>query len=332
MNRLSFRQGILIVLVLLIGTILLALFKGATATKLKDIHAVFDLSVNTRSVNTLRELRIPRIAGALVVGAGLAVAGAITQGITKNPLADPGLLGLTAGSNVALTIALALPFTFNYFSLIIIGILGALLGSCLVFGVIIMKNGKMGPIRIVLAGAAISGFLLALSQGIAIYWRLSKNVAMWSAGGLIGASWDQVIIVALFIIPCIGVSFILGKQLTVLSLDEGISLGLGQDIQKMQKIFFLLTVILTGASVALAGSIAFLGLLIPHVVRSFLGSEYNKILPISAILGGSFMVFADMLSRTLKAPYELSVSAIISFIGLPFFLMIIKRKQGGHNA
>src|SRR5699024_7109283 len=147
-----------------------------------------------------RDIRLPREIGAVFVGAALAVAGAIMQGITRNPLAEPGLLGLTAGASAMLAITMAFFPAISYFGIIIICFLGSLLGTIMVFGISSRKQGALSPFRVVLAGAAVSAFLYAIEQGISIYFKVSKEVSMWTAGGLIGTNWAQLKIIAPFIL------------------------------------------------------------------------------------------------------------------------------------
>src|SRR5699024_3103844 len=161
------------------------------------------------TISVIRDIRIPREVGAVFVGAALAVAGAIMQGMTRNPLAEPGLLGLTAGAGAMLAIFQAFLPSMNYMGIIIACFLGALLGTVMVFGVSSMKKGALSPFRIVLAGAAVSAFLYAVEQGVGIYFKVSKNISMWTAGGLIGTSWAQLQFIVPFIVVGIVIAMIL---------------------------------------------------------------------------------------------------------------------------
>jgi iron complex transport system permease protein len=247
------------------------------------------------------------------------------QGLTRNPLADPGLLGLTAGANAALAITLAFIPGVNYFGIMIACFIGAAVGSIMVFGIGAMKRGGFSPLRIVLAGAAVSTFLYAIAEGIGIYFKISKDVSMWTAGGLIGTNWDQLQIIVPFIVIAIVISMALSRQLTILSLSEEVAVGLGQKITHIKAVLFLITILLAGAAVALVGNMAFIGLMVPHIVRAIVGTDYRSILPMSAVMGASFMLIADTLGRTINAPYETPVAAIISIMGLPFFLIIVRK-------
>ena len=277
------------------------------------------------SISIIREIRLPREIAAIFVGAALAVSGAMMQGMTRNPLADPGLLGLTAGANAALAITIAFIPTANYFGIMIACFIGAAVGALTVFGIGAIKRGGFSPMRIVLAGAAVSAFLFAIAEGIGIYFKVSKDVSMWTAGGLIGTSWGQLQVVVPFITIGILISIMLSRQLTILSLNEETAVGLGQKTTQLKTILFIVITLLAGAAVALAGNMAFIGLMVPHVVRAIAGTDYRYIIPMSAISGAIFTLFADTLGRTINAPFETPVAAIVAMMGLPFFLLIVRK-------
>lgn len=304
---------------------LLAMSFGAAEISVQDVWLALTTSNKNDAISIIRDIRLPREIAAIAVGAALAVSGAIMQGLTRNPLADPGLLGLTAGANTALAITIALLPTANYFLTMVACFIGAAIGAGLVFGISSMKKGGFSPFHIVLAGAAVSAFLVAIAEGIGIYFKISKDISMWTAGGMIGTNWKQLQIIMPFILIGIVLAIFLSKQLTILSLNEEVAIGLGQNIFKVKILLFIAIIILAGASVALVGNMTFIGLMIPHIVRAIVGTDYRFILPMAAIAGATFMLFADTVGRTLNAPFETLVVAIISVIGLPFFLLIVRK-------
>lgn len=312
-----------------IGMFIVAMVFGAADLSLKDVWLALTSSASGDRLSIIREIRLPREIAAIFVGAALAVSGAIMQGITRNPLADPGLLGLTAGANAALAVTIALIPAANYFITMIACFIGAAIGAMLVFGISAMKRGGFSPLRIVLAGSAISAFLYSIAEGVGLYFKISKDVSMWTAGGMIGTTWGQLKVIIPFIVVGLLISFFLSRQLTILSLNEEIAVGLGQKITQIKGILFLIIIILAGASVALVGNMAFIGLMIPHIVRVLVGTDYRFILPMSAITGATFMLFADTLGRTIHAPYETPVVAIVAMLGLPFFLLIVRKGGNG---
>lgn len=308
-----------------IGMFLISMVFGAADTTINDVWQAITPGKKNDTALMLQEIRIPREVAAIFVGAALAVSGAIMQGLTRNPLADPGLLGLTAGARAALAIAIAFFPAVNYFITMIACFVGAAAGTLLVFGIGAMKRGGFSPLRIVLAGAAVSTFLYAVSDGIGLYFKISKDVSLWTSGGLIGTSWSQLQIIVPFIILGIVVSLFFSRQLTILSLSEEVATGLGQNIARIKMILFIVIIILAGASVALVGNMAFIGLMVPHIVRAMVGTDYRLIIPMSGIVGAIFMMLADTLGRTINAPYETPVVAIVALVGLPFFLIIVRK-------
>lgn len=298
---------------------------GAADVSVKDVWLALASSITNEHISIIRDIRLPREIAAIFVGAALAVSGAIMQGMTRNPLADPGLLGLTAGANATLAVTIAFIPSANYFLIMVACFIGAAIGALLVFGISSMKKGGLSPLRIVLAGAAVSAFLYAIAEGIGIYFKISKDISMWTAGGMIGTNWKQLQIIVPFIAIGIVVSILLSRQLTILSLNEDVAIGLGQNINRIKIFLFIVIIILAGASVALVGNMTFIGLMVPHIVRAIVGTDYRFILPMSATIGATFMLFADTLGRTLNAPYETPVVAIVAMLGLPFFLIIVQK-------
>ncbi|MDQ0216159.1 iron complex transport system permease protein [Oikeobacillus pervagus] len=316
---------LMVSLVVFVGMFFISMVFGAADSTIKDVWTALTSNAETDTTLMLREIRFPREVAAAFIGAALAVSGAIMQGITRNPLADPGLLGLTAGANAALAITIAFLPSANYFIITIACFIGAAIGTIMVFGIGALKKGGFSPLRIVLAGAAVSAFLYAVADGISIYFKISKNVSMWTAGGMVGTSWNQLQVIIPFILIGIFVSFLLARQLTILSLNEDVAVGLGQKTTQIKAILFIVIIILAGAAVSLVGNMAFIGLMIPHIVRAIVGTDYRFIIPMATIIGATFMLFADTIGRTIHAPFETPVVAIVAVLGLPFFLFIVNK-------
>ncbi|NYF24034.1 iron ABC transporter permease [Sporosarcina sp. JAI121] len=316
-------------LILLIVSFGMALVFGAADTSVRDVLTAILSTAPSDQAIMLREIRFPREVAAALVGAALAVSGAIIQGMTRNPLADPGLLGLTAGANAALAITVAFWPSVNYFGVMMTCFVGAAAGAILVFGFSSFHPEGFTTLRIVLAGATISAFLYAIAEGVGIYFKISQQVSMWTAGGMIGTTWNQVLLIAPIVFIGVIISMMCARQLTILSLSEEMAVGLGQRVRLIKSILFVLVIILTGASVALVGNLAFFGLMVPHIVRAIVGTDYRFVLPMSAILGATFMLLADTVARSINAPYETPVAAVVAIMGLPFFLYIVRK--GGQS-
>lgn len=323
---LSLFVQIILSLAALVAVFSLAMLLGAKQVSFSELWLVLTGRGGADDkIAMLREIRYPREVAAVLVGAALSVSGAIMQGLTRNPLADPGLLGLTAGSRAALAVVIAIFPALNYFGIMLVCFIGAALGMLLVVGIGAVKKGGLSPFRIVLAGSAVSAFLYAVADGIGLLTKTSKNVTMWTSGGLIGTTWGQIQMISPVVIVCLVIALLLSKSLTILSLNEEAAVGLGLNTAYVKAILYILIVLLAGASVALVGNMAFIGLMIPHIVRSLFGTDYRSVIPMSAIWGAVFMLMADTLGRTLYAPFETPVVAITALLGLPFFLFVVRK-------
>ena len=320
----SIISKMVISVIVLMVIVIMSLGYGAANTSFQDLYEAVIGKSGGPYYDVLREIRLPRVIAAFFVGAALAVAGAIMQGMTRNPLADPGLLGLTSGANLALSLVLAFIPGITFLMLMFSSFIGAMIGMLLVFGIGITSRNGLSPLKLVLAGAAVSLFLQAISSGVAILFNVSKNVSTWTAGGLISTTWDALIIVP-FIIFGLVLAIVYSKPLTVLSLNEEVAKGLGQKTKKIKVILMFVVIVLAGTAVALIGNLSFVGLFIPHIVRKIIGADYRMIIPMSIIIGGAFMVFTDFISRIIIAPLELPIVALVSLIGFLFFLVLVKK-------
>lgn len=321
-------------LIMIAGTLFLVLSVGiAISYGAADIslHSVwqsifhFDATVNEHQV--IRELRLPRVLGAALVGASFAVAGAIMQGMTRNPLADSGLLGLNSGAVLAMAICFAFFPGTSYSLLIVFSFIGAAAGAGLVFGVGSMAKGGLTPLRLVLAGAAVSALFGALSEGIALYFRIGQDLAFWYAGGVSGTRWNQLIIMGPVVILAIIGSIALSRSITLLSLGEEIATGLGQKTQLIKLFGTVIVLILAGSAVSIVGPVGFVGLIIPHLTRYIVGVDYRYIIPCSAVLGALLVLWADFTARMINPPYETPIGALIALIGVPFFLYLARKER-----
>lgn len=284
--------------------------------------AIFQYDASNQAHNIIVEIRLPRDIGALIVGMALAVSGAVIQGVTKNGLADPSLIGLNAGAAFALAATFVFYPEAPFFVVILFSFMGAILGGVFVLSVGASQRGGYQPMRLILAGAAISALLTALSQGLALTYRLNQSINFWNAGGISSTTWQHLSISVPLVVTVTLILMLMRRQLTILSLGDAIAKGLGQNTTRISIIALLLTMLLAGISVAMVGQIAFVGLIIPHLVRFLVGTDYEKILPLSALFGGALVLIADIIARLLG---EAPMSAIIAFIGVPFFLYLIKK-------
>ncbi|WP_309296671.1 iron ABC transporter permease [Paenibacillus sp. L3-i20] len=289
--------------------------------------AIFNFNPEINEHQIIQESRLPRVLAGAMVGACFAVSGAIMQGMTRNPLADSGLLGLNAGSGFVIALCFAFFPGMPYMYLIMYSFLGAGLGAGIVYGIGALAKGGLTPVRLVLAGAALSALLSALSEGIALYFRIGQNLAFWYAGGVAGTKWIQLKVMFPWIVVAIIAAIILSRSITMLSLGDDIARGLGQRTNLVKLACTIVVLVLAGSAVSVAGAVGFVGLIVPHLTRKLVGVDYRWIIPCSAILGSLLVVFADLGARMVNPPAETPVGAIIALIGVPFFLYLARKER-----
>ncbi|MCG7334859.1 iron ABC transporter permease [Sporosarcina sp. ACRSM] len=299
---------------------------GAADIELATVwSSVFHFQPELTSHQIIQEIRLPRVLGAALVGACFAVAGSIMQGMTRNPLADSGLLGLNAGAAFMLAICFAFFPGLPYMYIILFSFLGAAVGAGLVYGVGSVAKGGLTPMRLVLAGAAVSALLAALSEGIAIHFRIGQDLAFWYAGGVSGTKWEHLQIMTPWIVVAIAGAIVLSKSITLLSLGDEVAIGLGQRTGVIKFFGALIVLVLAGAAVSVVGAVGFVGLIVPHLTRFLVGNDYRWIVPCSAILGSLLVVLADFAARMVNPPYETPIGALIALLGVPFFLYLARK-------
>lgn len=309
----------------LIGSIILAIAFGA-----KDIHlqtvwaAVFDYNSKLTQHQIIYELRLPRVIGAAVVGAAFAVAGAVMQGVTRNPLADAGVLGINAGAMFVVALSFAFFPHMPYSYLMIVSFIGAVLSTVLIFIIGSATSGGLTPMRLTIAGAVMAALLHSLSSGIAIYYDLSQDLAFWYAGGVAGVKWDHLKFLVPIILITIVFATVLGRSISLISMGDDVATNLGVKTNRTRILGMIIVVILAGVSVSAVGSIGFVGLVIPHIARKLVGVNYRLIIPMSALLGAMLLVLADLGARTVNPPKELAIGIMVALVGVPFFLYIAR--------
>lgn len=314
--------------ILLLFSIGLSIALGAADIKLSEVwDAVFHFNDTVTNHLIIQELRLPRVLGAAMVGACFAVAGALMQGMTRNPMADSGLLGLNAGAGLALALCFAfapgLPFMF----LIMYSFVGAGVGAGLVYGIGSLAKGGLSPVRLVLAGSALSALFAALSEAIALHFRIGQDIAFWYAGGVSGTKWLQLEIMSPWVVGALIGAIIISRSITMLSLGEDVAKGLGQRTTLVKLVATIIILILAGSAVSVVGPVGFVGLIIPHLTRYIVGVDYRWIIPCSAVLGSLLVVLADLTARIINPPYETPIGALIALIGVPFFLYLARKER-----
>lgn len=312
---------------IIIGSILSISFGSLKIEPIDIINSFINYDKQNGMHIIIRESRIPRTLGALLIGSALAVAGAIMQGVTRNPIADTGILGISAGATFSFSVILCFfPFV-SYYTTIFFAIIGSTFSAIFVY-ILSNSNKTNSSAKLAIAGATLSGLLTALSQAFAMSKSLTQNLSFWTLGSLSTITYNKLIIIAPPIIFAVIVAIILAKKITIISMGEEVAIGLGVNVKLTKLIVLALVVLLASTSVALAGMISFIGLIIPHLIRHFVGPDYKYIIPLSAIMGGVLLLYSDLLSRVIVLNSEIPVGAIVAIIGVPTFLYIAKNNKG----
>ncbi|OWA37218.1 ferrichrome ABC transporter permease [Saccharibacillus sp. O16] len=296
------------------------------------LEAIFHFEADQIDHQIILQSRVPRAVGALLIGAFLAMSGAMMQGMTRNYLASPSIMGVSDGSVMAVTLCMILlPGTSNM-GTIVFSLIGSAIGASIVFGLAWLLPNGTSPVRMAILGTIIGTFLGGIAEAAAMYFQVSQSISFWYNTRLDQMDLNMIKLALPFAGVGIALALSLSRSITVLSMGDDVASGLGQRTALVKGLSMLSVVILTGISVALAGKIAFVGLLVPHIVRFLVGTDYRAILPSSALIGGLFLVLCDVASRFVNAPYETPIGVVTSLIGVPFFLYLIKRKGGRANA
>lgn len=311
---------------LLVGLILGLVLTGLVALGLGPVQIRFPIDAFQAKI--LFELRLPRILLALLVGAALAVAGVLFQGLFRNPLADPYILGTSSGAALGATIAVLSGLNLRFLGLSarpLFAFGGAILATALVYS--LGRMGKRPALTIMLlAGIAVGAFFSALTS-LLLFFRQEElgKIMFWMMGGFSYARWAEVRIV----LPYLGGAFLyswsLARQLNLLLLGEEKAHQLGLAVVQFQRRIIITASILVAAAVSVSGAIGFIGMVAPHIIRLFIGPDHRHLLPASALAGGLLLLLADTLARSLLAPVELPVGVLTSFIGGPFFLYLLHK-------
>lgn len=318
-----------ILVILLFITILFSISIGSVkVSHLEIIQGV--LHNEGGKVGIIRDIRIPRVVLGILVGANLSVAGVLLQSVMKNPLADPGITGISSGASVVVMIVL-LYFPGSAHLTPILGLTGGII-ACLLIYFLAWENG-LSAVRIILAGVAVNAMLGGMSSMISILNSENlSGVLNWLNGNLGKKSWGDVKI--MFVYTVIGLTFAmpLANNCNLLALGDKNAKSLGINPNTQRIIISLVAVFLAGISTAYAGVIGFIGLVVPHIARMIMGSNHKILLPFSALLGSLVLVLADTVGRTIISPYEIPVGVVMSVVGGPFFLYLLRRSESNYGS
>ncbi len=304
---------------------------GSVSVPVSEIFNIFN-SENETYKKIILDIRLPRVLNAICIGAALACSGSILQSLLKNNLAEPGLLGISAGAGLGAILVFILPLSYTFFLLTPVSFIFALLATLLIFAISNGFNNKytnfINSNKIILAGIAINALLSSVNGFLMIVAGESiTQILFWLNGGLSGRGWNEFLYSSPFIFIGVILSFLLSKNLNIMSLGNEMATSLGLNLKFMQRVSILLSSILAAAAVSIAGIISFVGLIVPNIGRMLTGEDYRFAIPCSVILGAIFLVISDLIARTVISPSEIPVGIITSFIGAPVFIWLIIKRQ-----
>jgi iron complex transport system permease protein len=316
---------LLLFLLLDIGGIIISLAKGAMIIAPGDIISILSSgSIEDAKSQVVWNIRLPRTLVGALVGVNLALAGGILQGVMKNPLADPHIIGISAGAGLA-GVSVLILFPHLEYLVVPAAFLGAMSAAILIY--ILAWKGGIKPMRIVLAGVAVSAFLGAGISGLLVFYSDRVHGAlMWMVGGLSARSWPHFAIIAPYSLLAGCLALLGARRLNILALGDDMARGLGLNVEITRLLLTAVAALLAASAVSVVGLLGFVGLIVPHTARLLIGSDFRYLLPASALLGAAVVTLSDTLARTLFAPVEIPVGIIMAFLGAPFFLYLLRRE------
>ena len=328
-GRLAARgAGLALALALLGFAVLLSLAVGARSIPVSEVLDALRSGGDSRDATVVLDVRLPRTLLGLAVGVALGLAGALMQALTRNPLADPGLLGVNAGAAAAVVIAIGLLGITGTTAYVWLAFLGAALASVAVYGIGSAGRGGATPVRLALAGAALSAALTAIVYGVTLTdEKLLQQYNLWSVGALSGRGRSELTAVLPFIGLGAVVAVLLARPLNALALGDDSARALGARVGRTRVAGAAAITLLCGAATAAAGPIYFLGLTVPHAARAICGPDQRWVIAYSAVLGATLMLLADVLGRVLVRPSELQVGLMLAVVGAPVFILLVRTRR-----
>lgn len=312
-------------LVIFIISLFLSVGMGAINVSPKEIIQALTIKKETANYHIIWNIRLPRTMVSVLVGASLSLSGAIIQGVMRNSLASPSIIGVSSGAGfTALLILILFP---QYYHLVPLGaFVGAFIVTMLIYG-LAWKDGLL-PNRLILAGVAVNSLLGAGNNALLTFFpdRVS-GVINFMVGGLNGVTWADVHSVLPYVIVGVIIALMLPDKLNILVLGDEVATGLGVNVERLRFIFIILSSLLAGSAVSVVGLLGFVGLIVPHITRLIIGADYRFLFPAAVLLGAIVVLICDLLARTLFSPIEIPVGIIMSVLGAPFFLYLLRSRE-----
>lgn len=314
--------------VLVAAGVLVSVSVGAKSIALPDVvGAVFDYDEAVLDHVLVRDARLPRALCAVLVGGILALSGAMMQGVLRNPVAEPSVMGVNQGATLMVSVSLVAGLAGGALGSFFMALVGAAVSGGLLLLFTLTNSANQSMARVLLAGTAMSTFFLAFAAMVGLLGNRSQELAFWVAGGLRQTGWTQVGVLAAVGGAFSALSFAWSGKINVLNLGDEFACGLGIRPTRVKLQVVAMLVPLCGVAVAVAGNIGYIGLFIPHIMRRVIGNDYRVLMPASFVFGAAVLVWADIAARMAMAPYELPVGLFTAIIGVPVFLALVRRER-----
>ncbi len=323
-------MGLFITVLLLLFLLCASIVYGYTDTTWKMAIDAFTDFNGTNEHIVIQSVRLPRALIASAIGASLAISGVLMQTLTKNPLASPDIFGVNAGAGLAVVTGVTVFGISNLQVFTWLSFLGAAIAAISIFMIGSMGRGGLTPMKLTLAGAAMTAMVASLTQGLLVSNEaLLEQVLFWLAGSVSGRSLDNLVAVLPYLAVGWGLALIMSGKMNVLSMGEDVAKGLGLNIVFLKLVLGLAIILLSGGSVAVAGPIGFIGIVVPHLTRSIVGIDHRWLIPFSGLFGAVLLIAADVISRYILMPREVPVGVMTAIIGTPFFIYIARKGFSG---
>lgn len=315
-------------LLLLVIGMVLAVRSGSVPISFSDIfNSIFNYN-EILELMLVKDVRIPRALCVVFTGGILGATGAMIQGVTRNPIAEPSILGVSQGATLVISIFYAAGIAVNTKNVMIASFIGALITGIIVLMFISKKANNNSIAKILLAGTAMSTFFMSLTTIIGLLSNQSQMIGFWVAGGFRNVSWSDFNLVAVVGILGLLAGVFLSPKINILNLGDDVAIGLGESPERIRIITLIVVIPMCAAAVAVGKNIAFVGLIIPQIVRKILGEDYRRNIPCSFLLGAVLLTYADIAARMIFNPYETPIGVFTALIGIPFFISIARRERG----
>ncbi|MET9655475.1 iron ABC transporter permease [Streptomyces sp. NPDC006510] len=313
--------------VALLVAVLLSLAVGARSIPRAEVFDVLLHGGHSDNAEVIRNMRVPRTLIGLMVGAALALAGTVLQGITRNPIADPGILGISQGASVGVVLAIAYAGIHTLTGYVWFGFAGAAIASVAVYAIASSGRGGATPVKLALGGAAINALLVSVTSAVLTTKASALDeFRFWQVGSLGGREAEVAAQIWPFMLVGTVLVLSVARGLDALALGEDVAKGLGQNVATVRIVGGIGATVLTGAGVAAAGPIAFIGLAVPHIARAIVGSDHRWVLPMAALIGPVMLLVSDVIGRIVFPPSEVPAGVMTALIGVPFLVALVRRK------